>query len=974
MASEPTILSLGLLKCFLRQKNDNWNFSSLNPYRSYFVPDTSIKQLFTYLETDLKNGLNVSVAENQLPYSGVMLDFDIQQKSPDREFTAFSELIKELYLLICSTLYSAVPQCNYAVLLQKPNVVAKEDHYKDGFHILFPLIHVSRSHKRIIADVISNSAEISLLFRDIDAFDEKEKEANFIDVNSSHVPVFLPGCPSKVDSPAYDIANVYALEFDTKNKNVPSHETCLFDLKISEVAKETFDLLFYSINYNSEQYPSQQYELELGYKEPKKKHVREIPNLDTETTVALTQSILGNGYRDKLYIRQARKANAESKDALKKYCEENDIMDPEVFENEWQKEDQGNLLANVEPQVVTELSKTNAKMFFHQRVEDQCTEGRLTHHDFAALINILLKNSNKYVFSGSGSNCTYANWFEYIDTDDGNGMLHKWKMWPKQCQPVSFQRFFDVDIDLLFRDEINAMKREIDQYVDKLELETDKSKLPMMKQLLRHKGIILTRLKDRLEKIGTVNYRLNVLKACNFTFWDNSFYKKLDKDDQLLGVKNGVLDLRTNTLCNGRVDVSKTTNTAFIQFNPFDPMTKRILCAKRSMFLDNEKLKHDFDEHFTANSLDGLSNNNLILMFVGNGSNGKTWKVEFILATLGLDYARVVSSDFLTAVEKDSERSMPQMMSLMGKRYVATSETNVNRKMNSAKVKLLTGSDTISSRTHYSEQELIRVPSTVSIVSNYPLPVSDTSHGMWRRLKMCKMNVQFSNSDEKKSDNIVYRKADKTINMQDFMHNDAVKACHMSIMLHYYRSLHDKYDGNLDKVPCGSIVKDTLYYRTTQNPFDMFISQKAVLTHNSTSITLTQARIIYNEWNRTYHQLPEISNADFLKLLQDSCLSNYLRELDMQYVLEGVRFLDRNQNADINETPLLQLNHDDDNGDEIETVSDYYKRMCHEYLQANSMTQDEAIKNVPKESFEAFQKYYPKVDAMTWILSDAIVP
>jgi len=79
----------------------------------------------------------------------------------------------------------------------------------------------------------------------------------------------------------------------------------------------------------------------------------------------------------------------------------------------------------------------------------------------------------------------------------------------------------------------------------------------------------------------------------------------------------------------------------------------------------------------------------------GLGANGKTTFVETVKGILG-DYA--VTAPMETFVESNTDRHPTELAMLRGKRLVAATETQSNRRWNESRIKSLTGGDRISAR------------------------------------------------------------------------------------------------------------------------------------------------------------------------------------------------------------------------------------------------------------------------------------
>ena len=138
-----------------------------------------------------------------------------------------------------------------------------------------------------------------------------------------------------------------------------------------------------------------------------------------------------------------------------------------------------------------------------------------------------------------------------------------------------------------------------------------------------------------------------------------------DSDPTLLGVANGVLDLRTSTLLPTSPDVlvSKRCNVAFNQ---------DATCPRFAQFLKEvqpEKEMAHFLLRLMGYCLTGDVNEQVFAFFYGHGANGKSVFVELMAWLLG-DYAHKISTEMLMHHQRNPQGPSPDIVSLRGRRFV----------------------------------------------------------------------------------------------------------------------------------------------------------------------------------------------------------------------------------------------------------------------------------------------------------------
>ncbi|MBI4304840.1 MAG: bifunctional DNA primase/polymerase [Chloroflexi bacterium] len=211
-----------------------------------------------------------------------------------------------------------------------------------------------------------------------------------------------------------------------------------------------------------------------------------------------------------------------------------------------------------------------------------------------------------------------------------------------------------------------------------------------------------------------------------------------DADPLLLGVQNGVVDLRTGTLRAGRTDDKITMRVAA----PFDPNAR---CPRFSVFL-SEIFEGDVDLiqyewRAFGYTLSGLNVEHVCFLCVGDGANGKGKLLNTLRQLLG-DYA--ANAPFST-FEANSRltANTNDLAALAGKRLVTASETSDEIRLNEARVKAITGGDPVTARFLNREFFTYNPSFKLWLATNSKPRVRDDSYGFWRRVHLVPFGVTF---------------------------------------------------------------------------------------------------------------------------------------------------------------------------------------------------------------------------------------
>ena len=122
--------------------------------------------------------------------------------------------------------------------------------------------------------------------------------------------------------------------------------------------------------------------------------------------------------------------------------------------------------------------------------------------------------------------------------------------------------------------------------------------------------------------------------------------------------------------------------------------------------------------------------------FYGHGANGKSVFIELIAWLLG-DYAHKVPTEMLMHHQRNRQGPSPDIVSLKGRRFIYANETEEGRRLAEARVKDFTGGDTLTGRAPYGKADItLRPTHKLFVVGNHKPEITDTSIGMWRRVRL----------------------------------------------------------------------------------------------------------------------------------------------------------------------------------------------------------------------------------------------
>lgn len=232
---------------------------------------------------------------------------------------------------------------------------------------------------------------------------------------------------------------------------------------------------------------------------------------------------------------------------------------------------------------------------------------------------------------------------------------------------------------------------------------------------------------------------------------------QFDSNPWLFGCANGVIDLQTGELREGRPEdyVTKARPIALEEIETEAPEWERVLW---DIFEDTDMIQ--YLQRLLGYSITGFANEPVLPFLIGQGRNGKTTIVEQVSKVVG-DMAGPIQSEMLLDQGRyhSSSAPSPDIMDLRGLRIAFASEIEEGRRFSASRVKWLSGGDTLIGRAPHDKRNTRFKPSHSLILmanSKPDAPMSDFA--FWQRIHMIPFEFSFVDREPKAPNE---RRADK---------------------------------------------------------------------------------------------------------------------------------------------------------------------------------------------------------------------
>lgn len=227
-------------------------------------------------------------------------------------------------------------------------------------------------------------------------------------------------------------------------------------------------------------------------------------------------------------------------------------------------------------------------------------------------------------------------------------------------------------------------------------------------------------------------------------------------------------------------------------------------------------------------SLTGLTIQHL-WFFYGQGANGKSVLIDLIARILG-NYAATAKIESLTGQSKRSgQEATPDLVPLMGARFVRASEPEEGERLKEGVIKELTGGEPILVRALHSDFVEVKPKFKLFISGNHRPEIRGTDDGIWRRMLLVPFDVQIP-------------EAERDVNLGKRLFEEE-RAGILNWML----------DGLRDYLENGLAIPDqvraaTAEYREDSDPVGSFLTNSCIVDASPETFTATRDLVDAFQW------------------------------------------------------------------------------------------------------------------------------
>lgn len=896
------------LRDYKSEDTSSTNIIDQGQKMAYNIPEKLIPRFFSILEKCRLDKLILSFSEKQIEPSGIMLDFDILQDGEksqlkDRHFYSLTRHVMELLAEIL-TPDSIENVITHVMILRKTACEYKDEDkcFKDGFHMLLPGIKIKKAVKKYLIKRILEDEILGSVFDDA----EFRGDINgILDKNSAHVVTLFPG-NCKGGKIPYDIHRIYTVE--VKKTKVAN----LAQLNPEEI--ESMNLVYdFSVNYAREN----------GSVRKSEATVKE------EVTTLITQwsckpSHIDKKNNDDLSILNMHDPDSDQLkriiDILKvERCEEykywfsivcalayiNDRYKSLAlyfsgkrpkgvrleFEKVWLDASANKNKYSYSKDMIYNYAKADDfeqyKIIMSEGVFSKLTEsifdqkvgGYVDHWHIAQILKEMV--GGKFVVDFDDTSNAIM-WYEFVLEDDPHapGEIYKWRC----CNdPHTLRNYVSMKVPIVFDRALEYLTNRKNKSAEEEQIKYYNSLIKVVIQSSR--------------KLYNHGFKTGVIRECESIFRKMNFTKQLDKDENLMGVGNGVLILdKVPTLITSfhHYKISRYSAVNYKKIDVTDLIVRSVFKSIWDLFPEGEKDAFHYVMFFLSTSLTGRLKACLFLTLRGNGANGKSYLMELVRNLLGgvMDggYGCKLPIQYLIEREPMSNNASPVLVPLTWARLTYFSESDKSEQLRVSKKKLLTSHEPISVRQLYGKQQNILHKSNFILETNYALTIDTTDHGTWRRERYYTMKIKFCKDPN--PEHTYERQDDPTFSTKKARDPEFLSGM-LSILTMYFSILDMKYKGDINEVPCPTITRETEIFRNSQDIINRYITERIVITGDEDyEMSFTDLVDNYCRWYDSNVKERRHDRLDISLMFKNSKLSdNIVKKINGSLCVKGHRAL-----------------------------------------------------------------------------------
>lgn len=691
-----------------------------------------------------KNAI-IGIAEKPQHYLPVLADVDLKVKdSGDIEFGEHlytEDHVNQVIEVYQSVLRNIVDSCTddhlLCVLLEKPmyyifNAVGETTHAKNGFHLHFPNLFLSKVDQEVhVIPRVQEALQELKTFLDLGI----ENSSSAIDKACCTVPWLIYGSRKSEDMDPYKVTKI----FNSEGNEIKLNDA-FANYNVLDLNEKTIDIrgkveLYLPRILSIIPWGRQTQEVIQGLISPLKEKLQERKTQPkTQIKVSVEEAL---NISERLIPMLADFRSSErnewltigwilfnigdgSTQALEQWMEFSSRCEDKYDEAsciyEWERMTKKDLTLGTLRYYASIDSPDLYKEFKREQSDHHIAESlNGSHNDIAKVL--YAEFGNEFVCASIAG----KTWYQFRD--------NRWE---------------EIEEGIFLREKISDV---IVQKYTKLGSEAF-SKLGMQpdKALEAGQHARVKQIQKIVANLKSAPYKTNIMKEAMEVFYDRRFKDKLDQNPYTIGFKNGVYDLKRNEFRPGRPEdfISKNIPIEYKDRDESDEDVQNVIEFLTKVFPD-ETIRTYFLDTYSDIFVGGNSQKK-VYMWTGDGDNGKSITQKFFEMMLG-ELAIKFNTQYFTGKKIASGSANPELSRAAPPvRHATMEEPDADEQLNIGELKKLSGGDSYWARDLFEKGKATReiFPMfTLTFICNKLPKLKASDKATWSRLRVIPFESSF---------------------------------------------------------------------------------------------------------------------------------------------------------------------------------------------------------------------------------------
>jgi P4 family phage/plasmid primase-like protien len=343
-----------------------------------------------------------------------------------------------------------------------------------------------------------------------------------------------------------------------------------------------------------------------------------------------------------------------------------------------------------------------------------------------------------------------------------------------------------------------------------------------------------------VNNLKTSSFKCCVMKECKDVFYNENFFKNLNKNAWLIGFRNGVYDLKANIFRPGIPEdyISSQMAIEYSEYKESDRIVQEVHQFFEKIFPDRDVRDYFID--MAADVFVGGNPKKHVYFWSGEGNNGKSITELFFSKMFG-EYAIKLPTSLIVGKRGQSSAASPELVRAgNGVRWTILQEPDKRDVINIGLLKELSGNDSFFARGLFAAGGEIDPLFKITVICNDPPSVPYSDNASWNRIRVIPFESTFTdNAPEDPDQQLLTKTFPKDKYFQEKVPS-MLKPFAWILLNHRKKGLARKED------PI-KVTLATAGYQKMNDTFRQFVDERIIETPSG-RINLAELYTSFKEW------------------------------------------------------------------------------------------------------------------------------